>query len=66
MEKKLYKYEGCVLNYSLVLTRDYTAYVYATSVEQALYVLTLRFKKENNLNERAKVKLLKESIKEVK
>lgn len=44
---KLYKYDGPALNYNgQVRKSNWTAYVKAHSVNQALYILSLRYKRE--------------------
>lgn len=64
--KILYKYDGCVLDGNgHVRMQNYTDYVYAASKEQAIYLLTRRYKKANNLSERAYVKLKDYYLKEV-
>jgi hypothetical protein len=44
---KLYKYDGPALNYNgQVRKSNWIAYVKACSVKQALYILTLRYKRD--------------------
>ena len=64
--KTLYKYDGCVLDgNNHVRMREYTDYVYANSKEQAILLLTRRYRKNNNLSTRAYVKLKEYYLKEV-
>ena len=63
--KTLFKYDGCVLNRNgQVRMREYTDYVYASSKQQALMLLTRRYKKNHNLSERASVILKEYYLKE--
>ncbi len=64
--KQLFKYDGCVLNgNNQVRMQEYTDYVYANSKQQALMLLTRRYKKVNNLSERAFVRLKECYLEEV-
>lgn len=63
--KTLFKYDGCVLKLNgQVRMREYTDYVYANSKQQALMLLTRRYKKKHNLSERADVILKEKYMKE--
>ena len=66
MNKTLFKYEGPVLNgNNKVRMEHFKDYVFAVSGEQALMLLTRRYKKKFSLSEKAYVKLKECYLKEV-
>lgn len=67
MNKALFKYEGCVLNgNNKVRMEHFKDYVWAVSGEQALMLLTRRYKQRFRLSEKAYVILKEKYLKEVK
>lgn len=67
MNKALFKYEGPVLNgNNKVRMEHFKDYVWAVSGEQALMLLTRRYKQRFRLSEKAYVILKEKYLKEVK